>query len=771
MTTPGVRPVNPHFSSGPCAKRPGWSLEALSGAVLGRSHRAKPGKAKLQQAIDLTREVLQVPADYRIGIVPASDTGAVEMAMWSLLGERPVDMVAWESFGEGWVTDAVKQLKLKDARVLKAAYGEIVDFAEVDFDHDVVFTWNGTTSGVRLPERGRHPGTIATGLTICDATSAAFAQALDFAKLDVVTFSWQKVLGGEAAHGMLILSPRAVERLESYVPAWPLPKIFRLTAKGKLIEGIFSGETINTPSLLCIEDYLDALQLGRSRSAACTGLIARADANAKALNDWVDRTPWIANLAVDPAIRSNTSVCLKVVDPEVTSAPGRGAGRLRQGARRDAREGKGRLRHRRLSRRPARPAHLVRRHRRDGRHRGADAVARLGLRQGHQRTRRLRPSRPASFARVAGEGCRARPRDSASRRSLPIRPTSRGPPHPRPEQAPLLQDSPMAPRVLISDALSPAAVAIFKERGVEVDVKPGLDKDALAAIIGDYDGLAIRSATKVTAKLLEQASRLKVVGRAGIGVDNVDIPAATAKGVIVMNTPFGNSITTAEHAIALMFALAREIPAADASTQAGKWEKNRFMGVEITGKVLGIIGCGNIGSIVADRAVGLHMRVLAYDPVPVARAGHRSRRREGRTRRPAGPGRLHHAARADDAADQERPLGREPRQDQEGRAHHQLRARRPRRRGGAAQAARRRPCRRRRHRRLRGRARQGERAVRPSATSSARRISAPRPTRRRRTWRCRWPSRCRTTSIRGAISNAINFPSITAEEAPEAAGR
>ena len=317
--TPGVRPACPHFSSGPCAKRPGWNLEALSGAVLGRSHRAKAGKAKLQQAIDETRTVLQVPADYRIGIVPASDTGAVEMAMWSLLGERPVDVVAWESFGEGWATDTVKQLKLQDARVLKAGYGEIVDFGQVDFDHDVVFTWNGTTSGVRLPNGDAIPAD-RKGLTICDATSAAFAQALDFAKLDVVTFSWQKVLGGEAAHGMLILSPRAVERLESYTPAWPLPKIFRLTAKGKLIAGIFSGETINTPSLLCVEDYLDALAWARS-VGGLPGLIARADANAKALGDWVERTPWIGNLADDPAIRSNTSVCLKVVDPALTALP------------------------------------------------------------------------------------------------------------------------------------------------------------------------------------------------------------------------------------------------------------------------------------------------------------------------------------------------------------------------------------------------------------------------------------------------------------------
>ncbi len=272
MTTiakPAVRPANPHFSSGPCAKRPGWSLEALAGASLGRSHRAKVGKAKLKEAIDLTREILQVPADYRIGIVPASDTGAVEMALWSLLGARGVDMVAWESFGSGWVTDVVKQLKLQDVRRFEAPYGEIVDFTGVDFDRDVVFTWNGTTSGVRVPNAGFIPADRA-GLTICDATSAAFAQRIDFAKLDVVTFSWQKVLGGEGAHGMLILSPRAVERLESYTPAWPLPKIFRMTKGGKLIEGIFTGETINTPSMLCVEDYLDALRW-RSPSADWTG--------------------------------------------------------------------------------------------------------------------------------------------------------------------------------------------------------------------------------------------------------------------------------------------------------------------------------------------------------------------------------------------------------------------------------------------------------------------------------------------------------------------
>jgi phosphoserine aminotransferase len=317
MAMPSVRPAVPHFSSGPCAKRPGWSLQALTDALLGRSHRSKIGKAKLKRAIDLTRELLEVPPDFRIGIVPASDTGAVELAMWSLLGARPVTMLAWESFGEGWVTDVAKQLKLKDAKILKAGYGELPDLSKVDFATDVVFTWNGTTSGVRVPNADWIAADRA-GLTICDATSACFSQPLDFAKLDVVTFSWQKALGGEAAHGMLILSPRAVERLTSYTPAWPLPKIFRLASNGKLIEGIFSGETINTPSMLCVEDYLDALNWGKS-VGGLKGLIARSNANAKVIADWVAGTPWIDFLAKDPALRSNTSVCLRVVDPVITA--------------------------------------------------------------------------------------------------------------------------------------------------------------------------------------------------------------------------------------------------------------------------------------------------------------------------------------------------------------------------------------------------------------------------------------------------------------------
>lgn len=313
MTKPTVAPRRPEFSSGPCAKRPGWSVDALKDAQLGRSHRAKPGKAKLKYAIDKTREILGVPADYRIGIVPASDTGAVEMALWSLLGARPVDMLAWESFGAGWVTDVAKQLKLEKVRVFDAPYGELPDLDAVDPDHDVVFTWNGTTSGVKVPAAD-WIADDRKGLTICDATSAAFAMDLPFEKLDVVTYSWQKVLGGEAAHGMLILSPRAVERLENYTPAWPLPKIFRLTKGGKLIEGIFVGETINTPSMLCVEDYIDALEWADG-IGGLKGLIAKSEANLKVLADWVKKTDWVDFLAADVATRSNTSVCLKVVDP------------------------------------------------------------------------------------------------------------------------------------------------------------------------------------------------------------------------------------------------------------------------------------------------------------------------------------------------------------------------------------------------------------------------------------------------------------------------
>jgi phosphoserine aminotransferase len=324
-TMPGVRPAIPHFSSGPCAKRPGWSLQALTDAALGRSHRAKLGKAKLKRAIDLTREILQIPAGYKVGIVPASDTGAVEMALWSLLGARPVTMLTWESFGEGWVSDVQKELKLKDVTVLKAPYGELPDLAKVDWSSDVVFTWNGTTSGVRVPN-GDWIAADREGLAICDATSAAFAQRLDWAKLDVATFSWQKALGGEAAHGMLVLSPRAVQRLETYKPAWPLPKVFRMTKGGKLNEGIFEGETINTPSMLCVEDWLDTLGWAKS-VGGLAALVARADANTKAIADWVKRTPWVEFLARDPAVRSNTSVCLRIVDPAVTtlSADAQGA--------------------------------------------------------------------------------------------------------------------------------------------------------------------------------------------------------------------------------------------------------------------------------------------------------------------------------------------------------------------------------------------------------------------------------------------------------------
>ena len=398
--TPGVRPGNPCFSSGPCAKRPGWNPSALNDAALGRSHRAKVGKAKLKLAIDLTREVLGVPADYRIGITPGSDTGAVEMALWTLLGGRGVDVLAWESFGDGWVTDVVKQLKLKDVRTLKAAYGELPDLRQVNFDNDVVFIWNGTTSGVRVPNGDWIAGD-RKGLTICDATSAAFAQELDWPKLDVVTFSWQKVLGGEAGHGVIILSPRAAERLETYTPPWPLPKLFRLAKGGKLTEGFFEGETINTPSMLCVEDYLDALNWAKSLGGR-KGLFARADANAKAIADWVGAH------ALDrfPRPRARDTLQHQRLSESRRSggrrAARRHAGRVRQRSGELPREGKGRVRHRRLSRCARRLAHLVRR---DGRSRGCgslDALARLRVRPREEQARQGRLTATLSPPRKRG---------------------------------------------------------------------------------------------------------------------------------------------------------------------------------------------------------------------------------------------------------------------------------------------------------------------------------------------------------------------------------
>jgi len=316
LAKPAMRPARPEFSSGPCAKRPGWTPENLHGAVLGRSHRSKLGKARLKDAIDRTRQVLEVPDDFLIGIVPGSDTGAVEMAMWSMLGGRPVQLLAFESFGKDWVTDVTKQLKL-DAEVLDAPYGELPDLTKVRPDADLVFTWNGTTSGVRVPNAD-FIAADRTGITICDATSAAFAQPLEWDKLDVVTFSWQKALGGEAAHGVLILSPRAVARLESYSPPWPMPKLFRMTKGGKINGEIFEGSTINTPSMLCVEDYLDTLKWAAS-IGGLPELQRRANANLGVLEVWAQKTGWVAFLAGDPATRSNTSVCLKVIDPKVTS--------------------------------------------------------------------------------------------------------------------------------------------------------------------------------------------------------------------------------------------------------------------------------------------------------------------------------------------------------------------------------------------------------------------------------------------------------------------
>ena len=322
MTTlakPANKPANPNFSSGPCAKRPGWTPQALEKALTGRSHRSKEGKARLKLAIDKTRSILGIPKDYWIGIMPASDTGAFEAAMWSMLGARGIDVLSWESFGAGWASDVLKELKLKDVRNIEAAYGELPDLAKVDFSRDVIFTWNGTTSGVRVPD-GKWIAADRQGLTFVDATSAAFAQAIDWAKCDVTTYSWQKAVGGEGQHGVIVLSPRAAERLATYNPAWPIPKIFRMAKGGKLIEGIFEGETINTPSMLCVEDYLDALNWAE-KVGGQEGMIARADRNAAVLHGWTAKSDWAANLAASPEIASNTSVCLRFKDPAVAALP------------------------------------------------------------------------------------------------------------------------------------------------------------------------------------------------------------------------------------------------------------------------------------------------------------------------------------------------------------------------------------------------------------------------------------------------------------------
>ena len=314
---PKQRPLSQNFSSGPCAKRPGWTPNVLKSAVVGRVHRARESKERLKLALDKTHQILELPADYRVAIVPGSDTGAFEMALWSMLGARGVDVLAWDAFGKLWVQDIVRHLRVEDVRVMEADYGRLPDLSAVDFERDVVFTWNGTTAGVRVPN-GDWIADDRRGLTIVDATSAVFAQDIAWAKVDVATFSWQKVIGGEAAHGMIILSPRAVERLESYVPPWPLPKVFRLTKAYRLIEGLFEGETINTPSMLCVEDYLDALHWAEG-IGGLVALQARSDANAAVIFDWIDKSPWIANLAVDPATRSNTSICLRIDHPAVTS--------------------------------------------------------------------------------------------------------------------------------------------------------------------------------------------------------------------------------------------------------------------------------------------------------------------------------------------------------------------------------------------------------------------------------------------------------------------
>ena len=566
---PAVVPARPEFSSGPCAKHPGWTAEALAErAFLGRSHRAALPKAQIQEVIALTRRLLEVPDGFRVGIVPASNTGALEMAMWNLLGPRGVDVLVWEHFGRVWARDAAEELQLADCRILDAPFGSLPDLRSVRRDCDTVFVWNGTTSGARVPDADWIRGDRA-GLTICDATSAAFAQRLDWTKLDVTTFSWQKVLGGEAAHGVLILSPRAAERLATHPPRRGLPRVLRLaTRAGEIIEEVFDGGTLNTPSMLCVADCLLALEWVAS-IGGLEGAIARADRNFRTVQTWMDSRDWVEKSGPESGRPIQHVGVHADRRSMVRGAGGRGTARRALAHAFEAggsRRGAGR---RQSPRCPTDAAGLVRCHRRWGRPRIVDAVARLGV--------------PIRARRGCGQ----------------------------------------VPLILVADRLDAGVRDVIHARGVEVRYEPELagDADALLRAVADAEGLAVRSACLVTSGVIAAGRRLKAIGRAGVGVDTIDVEAATRNGVVVLNAPFGNTITTAEHTIAMLLSLARHIPRADASLRSGRWERARFVGLELHGKTLGVIGCGNVGAEVATRALSFGMRVLVHDPfLPPERA-------------------------------------------------------------------------------------------------------------------------------------------------------
>lgn len=554
MSAPPPKPACPNFSSGPCAKRPGFNPGvAYADAPFGRSHRAAIGKNKIKESMRLTKEILKIPKDYLVAMVPASDTGAVEMMMWQLLGPRGVTVCHWESFGSGWFTDAEKQLKLPKLRNLKAPFGELPDLKSIDWNDDVVFTWNGTTSGVKVPNGDWIPDNRG-GLSICDATSAAFAMDIPWSKIDVLTYSWQKCLGGEGAHGMLVISPRTVQRLESYKPAWPLPKIFRLTKGGKLDKAIFEGDVINTPSMACFEDYLDALKWAKG-CGGLDGLIQRSMRNFNVVKSFVEKNPWIQFLAKDPATTSNTSVCLVINDlskdqvKTMLSLLERNKVAYDIGAYRDA------------------PAGL-----------------------------RIWCGPTVETADV-----------NALMQWVDYAHTK------------IKNGDVKKMRIIITDGLADGAVKALSSAGHEV-VKKKLSKEELAAgALAEWDAIIIRSATKLTAAIIKATaekagSKLRLIARAGVGVDNVDLKAASAAGVMVVNSPLSATNSVVELALGHLLAQARQITRADRTLRDGKWLKNELVGHELAGKNLGFIGFGRIGQALGRVALALGMNIHVYDP-------------------------------------------------------------------------------------------------------------------------------------------------------------
>mmetsp|Transcript_7000 Transcript_7000/g.17406 ORF Transcript_7000/g.17406 Transcript_7000/m.17406 type:complete len:720 (+) Transcript_7000:42-2201(+) len=554
MAAPPPKPNCPNFSSGPCAKRPGFTSAAYNDATFGRSHRAPIAMAKIKESMALTKEILKIPKDYLVAMVPASDTGAVEMMMWQLLGPRGVTVCHWESFGSGWFIDASKQLKIPKLTNKHAKFGELPDLASVDWNDDVIFTWNGTTSGVKVPNADWIPENRA-GLSICDATSAAFAMDIDWKKIDVLTYSWQKCLGGEGAHGMLVISPRTVERLESYKPTIPLPKIFRLTkSNGKLDTSIFNGSVINTPSMVCFEDYLDALKWAKG-CGGLEGLIARSMRNFSHVADFIAKNPWMEFLAKDPKTVSNTSCCVVIKDLD-----------------------KGQVKTLTALLERNKVAYDI------GSYRDAPAGLRIwcGPTVESEDVRKL----------MAWIGYAHDQVKSGNIKKM---------------------------RIIVTDGLAAGAIKVLSEAGHEVVKKKLTKEELDAGALAEWDAIIIRSATKVTAAVMKAAvakpgSKLRLVARAGVGVDNVDLAAATELGIMVVNSPLSATNSVVELALAHLLSQARMIPRADRTMRDGKWLKNDLVGHELAGKNLGFIGFGRIGQALGRVAKAVGMNIHVYDP-------------------------------------------------------------------------------------------------------------------------------------------------------------